>query len=184
MAVIAISTAGQKNEFLSRLARIEAGTGSSKSTLFVGLDETILVNNKANAKLKKQAVAAPQKKLGPMEILFWVVMGLVAFALARYLRFYFGGDGYPLANPDMEMALNGGTGLIIVLFTGFMLKMPMLKIIPISGLGVMAGVVAFHNLVHFYPTKFAEVFSPLWVEHVVATTDPHSIIWRGVSFVL
>lgn len=184
MATISVSTAAQKTEFLARLARIESGTASSKSTLFVGLDETILVNHKANAKLLKKANAVPQKRLGPLETLLCVLLGVFSLALGLYIRFSITGSGSPLASPDIEMAINGGLGLAITLFSGYFLRMPLLKMLPVGAVGVMAGVVAFHNLVHFYPEKFAEMFSPIWVEQVITTTDANSILWRGVSFTL
>ena len=64
MVSMAISTATQKNEFLARLNRIEKGTGSSKSTLYVGLDETIMADSRDSEKLKKQAAAVPARPLG------------------------------------------------------------------------------------------------------------------------
>lgn len=184
MATISISTATQKSEFLARLARIESGTASSKSTLFVGLNETILVNKKANAKLLKKAAAVPQKRLGPLEVLLCVLLGVFSLVLGLYIRFSITGSGNPLGSPDIEMAINGGLGLTITLFSGYLLRMPLLKMVPVGAVGVMAGVMAFHNLVHIYPEKFAEMFSPIWVDQVIKTTDANSIIWRGVSFTL
>lgn len=184
MATISVSTAAQKNEFLARLARIESGAGSSKSTLFVGLDETILVDNKAKAKILKKAAATPQKRLGPVEAVLCAVLGLASLIVAHYILFSIANTADPRGSPDMEMAVNGGLGLTIALFLGYFLRMPLLKMAPICTVGVMAGVVAFHNLVHFYPEKFADVFSPLWVEQVVTATAANSIIWRGVSFTL
>lgn len=184
MASVSISTTAQKNEFLARLARIESGAGSSKSTLFVGLDETILVDNKANAKILKKAVTVPQKRLGPFETVLCTALGLTSLVFALYLRFSITGSADPWGSPDVEMAINGGLALTIALFLGYFLRMPLLKMAPICAVGVMAGVVAFHNLVHFYPEKFAEMFSPVWVEQVVTATAANSIIWRGVSFTL
>lgn len=184
MASVSVSTAAQKNEFLARLARIESGAGSSKSTLFVGLDETILVDNKAKAKILKKAAVVPQKRLGPFETVLCVVLGLASLVFGLYCRFSITGNADPWGSPDVEMAINGGLGLTIALFLGYFLRMPLLKMAPICLVGVMAGVVAFHNLVHFYPDKFAELFSPVWVEQVVTATAANSIIWRGVTFTL
>lgn len=184
MATISVSTAAQKSEFHARLARIESGAASSKTTLYVGMDETILVNNKANARLLKKATAVPQKRLGLMELLLCIVLGVFSLVLGLYIRFSITGSADPLGSPDMEMMINGGLGLAITLFSGYFLRMPLLKMFPVGAVGVMAGVMAFHNLVHIYPEKFAEMFSPIWVEHVITATDANSIIWRGVSFTL
>ena len=111
-------------------------------------------------------------------------LGIVALGMALYLRFTFSSDATPIDNSDVNLVINGCLGMMIALGTGFMLRMPLLTFTPVSAIGVLAGLVGFHNLVHFYPSQFAELFSPVWVEQVVAATDPNSIIWRGVSFVL
>jgi hypothetical protein len=184
MATINLSTASQKAEFQARLARIETGTGSSKSTLFVGLDESYLVSNKTNAKLQKRAAAEPPKPLGLFGIFIAMILGALSLAIAVYLQFTMTGDASPLDNSDVTMAINGGLGLTIALFGGYMLKMPMLKFVPLTAMGVLAAIVSFHNLVHLYPAQFADMFSPTFVQQVVTTTDANSIIWRGKSFVL
>lgn len=184
MATIAISTTAQRNEFLARLRRIESGTGSSKTTLYVGVDGTIPASSKLSSKLKKQIDAAPAKPLGLFAALMSVAFGLLALCAALYLRFLVTGNAGTLDNSDMTMALNGGAAILIALFCGFMVKMPLLKFAPISAVGVLAGVVGFHNLVHVYPAQFANMFSPVWVEQVVTSTPANSIIWRGQTFVL
>lgn len=184
MATISISATAQKNEFLSRLSRIESGTGSSKSTLYVGVDGTVMATSKDNAKLKKQAAAVKAKPLGLFGLLISVCFGAMAVGIALYLRFLITGEVGPLNNPDMTMAINGGTALTIALFGGYMLRMPMLKYIPVSAVGVLLGVIGFHNLVHVYPSQFADLFSVVWVEQVVSNTAANSIIWRGETFVL
>ena len=78
MATILISATAQKNEFLSRLSRIESGVGSSKSTLYVGIDGTIMASSKDNAKLKKQAITTPARPLGLFGGMFSVVFGAMA----------------------------------------------------------------------------------------------------------
>ena len=184
MATMVISTTAQKNEFLARLNRIEKGIGSSKSTLYVGLDETIMADSKDSEKLKKQAAAVPVKPLGVFGILISLASGLLAVGAALYLRFLMTGEAGPQDNIDMTMALNGGVALAIALFTGFMLKMPLGRFGPVAAIGILAGVVGFHNLVHLYPAQFAEMFSPVWVEQVVSATAANSIIWRGQTFVM
>jgi hypothetical protein len=184
MATINLSTASQKAEFQARLARIESGTGSSKSTLYVGLDESYLVSNKTNAKLQKRAAAEPPKPLGLFGILVAITLGVLSLGLAIYLQFTMTGNASPLDKSDITLAINGGLGLTIALFGGYLLKMPMMKFTPVAAIGVLAALVSFHNLVHLYPAQFAEMFSPTFVEQVVTTTDANSIIWRGKSFVL
>ena len=184
MATMVISTASQKNEFLSRLARIESGVGSSKSTLYVGVDGTIMASSNDSAKLKKQAAAVKAKPMGMFGAIFSVAFGAIALGLTLYLRFSITGQVGPLDNSDMAMLENGGVALAIALFCGYMVKMPMLKYSPICAIGVMVALVGYHNLVHVYPSQFAQMFSPVWVEQVVSATSANSIIWRGETFVL
>lgn len=184
MATISISTVAQKNEFLARLNRIEKGTGSSKSTLYVGLDETVMANSKANNKLRKQAAAVPARSLGIFAALLSTLFGAAVVGLVSYLQFSITGEAASLAASDVAMAIHGGVALTIALFCGFMVKMPLLKYAPIVAVGVVLGLAGFHNLVHVYPIQFAEMFSPVWVEQVVTTTEANSIIWRGVTYVL
>ena len=184
MATIAISTAAQKSEFLARLNRIENGTGSSKSTLYVGLDETVLANSKANERLKKQAAAIPAKPLGLFAAILSLVFGAGVVGLVSYLQFSITGEAVSLAASDVRMGIHGGVALTIAMFCGFMVKMPLLKYTPIAAFGAVLGLAGFHNLVHVYPAQFANMFSPIWVEQVVTTTEANSIIWRGVTYVL
>ena len=184
MATIAISTAAQKSEFLARLSRIEKGIGSSKSTLYVGLDETIMVNSKASARLKKQVATVPARPMGIFAAILSIAFGAAVVGLVAYLRFYFTGEAVLLADSDMMTAVHGSVALAIAVFAGFMVKMPLLKYTPATALGVCLGLVSFHNLVHVYPAQFASMFSPIWVEQVVTMTEANSIIWRGVTYVL
>ncbi len=41
-----------------------------------------------------------------------------------------------------------------------------------------------HNLVHTWPGAFEIAFSQEWVSEVIETTQPQSILFRGVSFVV
>ena len=50
--------------------------------------------------------------------------------------------------------------------------------------GVLVGGMTFHNLVHAAPQVFNRLFSPLWVAEVLRSTQPHSLLFRGISFVL
>jgi hypothetical protein len=184
MATISVSTAAQKNEFTARLARIDAGTGSSKTTLYVGVEGTVLASSKNNAKLRKQAIAVPARPLGLFGVAGSALFGAVALGMALYLRFAITGQAGPLDNTDLTMAINGGAALAIALFCGSLVKMPMVKYTAAAILGVVAGLVGYHNLVHVYPGQFATMFSPVWVEQVVTATPAHSIIWRGQTFVL
>lgn len=143
-----------------------------------------MASSRANAKLKKQAQAIPAKPLGLFGILTAWSVGLAAVGVALYLRFLIIGDAGPQDNVDLTLMVNGGLAFAITLFSCYLLRMPVLRCLPIAAIGVLAGVVGFHNLVHFYPEQFADMFSPSWVEQVVNATPANSIIWRGQTFVM
>jgi hypothetical protein len=52
----------------------------------------------------------------------------------------------------------------------------------VIGAGVM--VLAMHNRVHLDPDHWSLAFPKAWVNEVVLTTQPHSILFKGISFQL
>jgi len=45
-------------------------------------------------------------------------------------------------------------------------------------------VMGMHNFVHGAPGFFDAAFAPEWTDEVIAFTEPNSILFRGVSFVV
>ena len=168
-------------DFNARIARIAAGTGSTKSTIFVGLDEVYQVTYRRGGK-QAGPVAAVGNVLMPMFLFMAVALGALSFGIATWIRFQMQGQGAGVPDPMTEMAIQAAAALAVVFvisraipFRARMVKSMMM----VSAVGTMF---LYHNAVHIFPDVFAQVFSPGWVELVQATTQPQSVVWQGQSF--
>ncbi len=74
---------------------------------------------------------------------------------------------------------------IVITFLLFsMLKFEGAEFKAAQTLGIVGMITIMHNFVHAAPTPFKMLFSDQWTEEVIAATEPKSILFRGVSFVL
>jgi hypothetical protein len=168
-------------DFNARVARIAAGTGSSKSTIFVGLDEVYQVTYRRRGK-QAGSVAAAGNVLMPVFFVTALGFGVLAFLIATWIRFQMQGQGAGVSNPLTEMGLQAGGALAVafVIARALPFRARMLKIV--MSLAAVCSMFIYHNAVHLYPDTFAQVFSPSWVELVQSSTKPLSIVWQGRSF--
>jgi hypothetical protein len=51
-------------------------------------------------------------------------------------------------------------------------------------MGLALMMVAGHNMIWRWPDQMAMIYTPTYVEHVMATTTQHSIVYRGTVFSL
>jgi uncharacterized membrane protein (UPF0136 family) len=168
-------------DFNARVARIAAGTGSSKSTLFVGIDEVYQVTYRRRGKQAGPAAAAGNV-LMPVFMIIAMGFGALSFGIATWIRFQMQGQGAGVPNPMTEMAIQAAAALAVVFVIGRAIpfRARMLRVImAISAVGTMF---LYHNAVHIFPDAFAQVFSQSWVDLVQATTKPQSVVWQGRSF--
>ena len=172
----------QQAEFTARLARIEAASGQRKATLYVGPDESFVLDRPERRRQTSGLVALLLNASYPLSMVMAFGLGFLAFAIGRYIRFHLTGVGETPPDPDMEMVLQLGTGLAIAAVLGAVDQMKAFEYLIAKSLGVVAGLLAFHNLVHVYPDQFKLLFSPIWVTKMVTTTEPFSLLWRGISF--
>lgn len=167
-------------EFQARLARIQAGTGFTKTTVYVGADSafTYLPQSRRKAGMG-QVVGNAGLALGfPMAM----VVGFLGYALERYANFVLGGQPDPRANIDIEMLKMAATAFGIAVVASHLMGLRDRGLLVAKALGVVVGMLFFHNLVHIWPQAFDRMFSPIWVARVLTETAPHSLLWRGVSF--
>jgi uncharacterized membrane protein (UPF0136 family) len=168
-------------DFNARVARISAGTGSSKSTIFVGLDEAYQVTYRRRGK-----AAGPVAAVGNtlMSVFFVIAVGLgaLAFGIATWIRFQLMGQGAGVPDPMTEMAIQAGAALAVafIIARAVPFRARMLKIV--MAISAVCTMFVYHNAVHIFPDTFAQVFSQSWVDLVRATTKPLSIVWQGRSF--
>lgn len=171
----------QQAEFQERLARIRSGAGFTKATVYVGLDEAFTYcpqNQRAANGLREKLANAGFVLSFP----FCLAVGFACHVLERLAEYTFAGMPDPQANIDVEMVKIAVTGFAMTVVATFLLGLRDRGLMLPKLLGVAAGMLFFHNLVHYFPDFFGQVFSPIWVAHITSVTEPNSMIWRGISF--
>jgi hypothetical protein len=172
-------------EFSARLARIESGVGSSKTTLYVGMDETYAVSYGRRGVQRGNSVADTIRNLGyPVMVFIAFLVGVAANVAARLADFMMNGLPTATDNIDIQMAIDVVIALVVASVLGALFRIGIREFIMVRLIGIAAGTLALHNVVHAYPQYFEPVFSQLWVSHVVTSTDVGSIVWRGVSIAI
>lgn len=174
------ATSAHQAAFQARLARIQAGKGFTKSTVYVGIDTAFTYQPQGQRKAGMGQVArnAGFALSFPMALL----AGFLGFGLERYAAFIFAGRPDPQANPDLEMVKMAATAFGIAVVATHLMGLRDRGLLVAKALGVAGGMLFFHNLVHAWPQVFEQVFSPIWVARVLAETEPQSLLWRGISF--
>jgi hypothetical protein len=169
------------SDYAARLARVQSGGLGCSRTIFVGLDEAYYIP----ARDKPKARAADSFLINlayPLSFVLAVCLGLIADAAGRLLRFGL----MPQFKPEAatEMLINAGFGLALGLLLANLCHLKTTQHRVLLVIGVLVGGMTFHNLVHAAPQIFERLFSPLWVAEVLRSTEPHSLLVRGISFVL
>lgn len=167
---------GEQDNFQDRLSRIS--------------DERTRMKDAKGGKEKPKRAAAglPDYRDSlryPLSIIWAFVVGLIAVFAARYIRYHLtGGSLSGGDSADITMIIDAG----IAGATGFALKgllsLESKTLQLAQNIGVAVMVVMMHNLVHIAPAPFSWMFSPEWVRDVEQTTEPKSILFRGVTFLL
>ena len=171
-------------DFALRLKRIEASAVARTQRLFVGEDESYIVPRR-NRVVKQTGLAALLgNAMYPVSLVLAVVLGVLAHAAGMIIRFYLQGLTNWKANPDLEMVKQVVLGYALAMVFGYLLGLRSSTLTPLKSLGAGLGVLFFHNAVHLYPQVFARLTSELWVSQMMAHTHAHSLLWRGISFVL
>jgi len=175
-----MSTA-QKSDFQDRIARIAAGQGCTKATVFVGQD--FRFDYTPRSRRKAQALGGTVRNAGQV-LMFPVGLaaGFLSHVVERYVHWIFAGVSEQVANVDMEMLRIAAAGMALAIVLTHLVGLRDRSLLVPKILGVVLGMLFFHNFVHAYPGLFEQVFSPLWVAKVTAVTEPASLYFRGVSF--
>lgn len=120
----------------------------------------------------------------PGAIVGSAVVGMLAVIVARYVRFQMLGGSLAGDDADITMAIDAGIGAACGFLLFAMLRFDGKEFKAAQTFGIFAMIMVMHNLVHYMPGVFSAVFSEEWTEEVIAYTEPNSILFRGVSFVL
>lgn len=170
----------QQQEFQDRIARILSGQGATKATVFVG-QELSFTYQPANRR-GGQGLAEVARNAGyALSFPVCLLAGTLSHGIERYAEFVFRGLPSPPANPDVEMVKVAVTSLCIAIVLTHLVGLRDRALFLPKMLGVAAGMLFFHNFVHLWPQVFDLLFSPLWVAKVTAMTEPHSLLFRGIS---
>lgn len=177
-----ISTA-QKADFHNRIARINAGTGTCKTTVFVGQESqfTYTPRNKRNQAGRPINLGGASRAIAAITC---VVAGFAAYGLARYGEWLAFGAQQSVSAAGMAQAQSAAISLAIALLLTHLMGLRDRGLLLPKVLGVVAGILFFHNVVHAWPMAFETLFSPGWVAQVMAETEPGSVNLAGANFTL
>ncbi|MDJ1008699.1 MAG: hypothetical protein QNJ13_12855 [Paracoccaceae bacterium] len=120
----------------------------------------------------------------PMSLVGAFFVGMLAVFAARYARFHIAGGSMVGEDADIAMMMDGalamGVGFVFRSFFRFETK----DYITAKTVGIAAMIALMHNLVHWAPGVFAGLFDEEYVEMTLELTEPNSILFRGMSFVI
>ena len=176
MSSISSKNGGPDAEFAARLQRIKARDGAM--VLHAG-DEQHVVHRKKLVQQSRQAEIAGNLMF-PLSLLGALALGLVAVAMGRYARFHLAAGWGDMANPEYDMLVSGLLGLMLAFVLGQMFRLRSKEHRGMMSAGVFLMVCTFHNLAHWAPGPMSMMFSPAWVQTVVATSPANSFAWRGM----
>lgn len=169
------------NDFQERLARIEAGASNTRHTLFVGMDESYVIP----AKPKPVKSANLFENLGyGFGRFFAVFLGAALVVAVVVLRMRLGLAAPMPGDPINDQILTGILGLVTAVFIARRLYSSRDGLIGLVSSGALVASVGWHNLVHLWPHWFETICSPMWVAAILSSTDPYSVVVRGVSLTL
>jgi hypothetical protein len=172
----------QNAEFTARLARINAGVGNTRYTLFVGMDEAFNVTEKALKQARMPVSAQKADEIVSITTLTMAfVTGIVAYGAALYLRFFVLGISAEGSYSDVVLVANGLCAVAIAVLIGQLLRLSGLSHLTAQSLGVIAALCLMHNIVHQAPEISDMLFSPQWTAQIVSSTEPLSLQFRDLS---
>ncbi|NNF23986.1 MAG: hypothetical protein HKN63_04180 [Rhodobacteraceae bacterium] len=180
---------GNKAAFQERIQRIKTGGAGTMGEILVGPpdEEEVLGRKKSGKKSKKPVSALPSWRDNikyPLTIAGVFIFGMAAVFVARYVRFHMMGGSLAGDDPDLAMILDFVMAGAVTFFLTSLLNTRGSEFTLAKTAGIAVMIATMHNMVHFQPTAFGKVFSPEWVEEVVYVTEPNSVLFRGISFVV
>lgn len=173
----------KNEEFLARIARIQAGQGNTNATVFVGMHESFVYNRPVQRKVTRAGEIRGNTAY-PLSILCAFLLGLFGVAFGRYVRFQMMQTAIPDADPTMDWLVNGAIGLMIAFALSQVFRLRAKEYLGVQLLGVFVMMCTFHDLVHLMPDQFEKAFSQDWVQMMLTTTEPNSVLFRGMFYML
>ena len=170
-------------DFAARLARVEENIASARQLLWVGVDEVYSMPRRARKVRVTGLRGLVQNAIYPLSMMAAVVLGAVSHGIGQIARFHVQGLPDLHGNPDIETLGQVTLGIVISMALGYVFKLQSKSFMTLKSAGAVIGMLFMHNAVHLYPKAFAVMTSAMWVNQVVSQTRPHSMLWRGISFV-
>jgi hypothetical protein len=172
----------QNFEFAERLSRIESGIGSAKTTLYVGPDDTYqVVFGRRGRKQKRRVRGTFGNMAYPLTIVLAVMVGVMGNLCSRWLSFYSDMPPPTADTIDYVMVMDFVIAMMASSILGVFCRFGIRDYIGLRIAGILGGMVGLHNLVHLYPARFEQLFSPAWVGTLMGNTEASSLLIRGVS---
>lgn len=170
-------------DFALRMQRIEATAKAQTQRLFVGEDECYVLP-RAVRKIRKSGLAEMLGNLlYPLSMFVAPLLGVLSHGVGMLLRYQVMGLKGWSDNPDIEMVAQVILGFSLAMVMGYLIGLRSNRLTSLKALGVLFGLLCFHNAVHMYPEVFTRLTSSLWVSQMMAATKAHSVMWRGVCLV-
>jgi len=166
-----------KKHFDDRLKRISKGGANTTAQMYVGPVEEAAVRR------DKAAGQGSNLMQYPLWIIGGVLMGAVGVVLSRLARFQLTGGALAGENADLWMIVDGIFAVAIVIAMRSLLSVSGVPMILAKAFGIVAMIGIMHALVHETPEVFSKVFSPVWVNEVLVTTQPRTILFLDGAFV-
>ena len=116
----------------------------------------------------------------PLSAVLALMLGMASHLLGMVLRFYVHGLNGWSPDPDIDAVAQVVLGFALAVVLGYLTGFGAARLTGIKVVGVVAGVLLYHNAVHLFPQAFAQITSPPWVSQVMTQTKANSLIWRGI----
>ncbi|WP_439154957.1 hypothetical protein [Yoonia sp.] len=159
-------------DFNSRVRRITSARNTSYYDPELGMNIPKRVSQDT---IRRNAKA----KLPSFRAFFWsLLIGAGALVIAQALRFRV----LDLSEPgNVTLFTDLLVALFIVLTVSGALRYRRRRYRLAQGFGVLAALVAGHNLMWYYPDQLAVIYTPEYVQIVRDMTEPGSLIFRDVT---
>lgn len=174
-----MTTDAMRSEFDARLMRISAGTGHTKGTIFVGLDESYRYVPRPQSRHRRAGGVLGNFGY-PFSMLLALSLGLTAALLGLGARYHLGGGFGKDLPVSYDFFLNITVGFVLGYILTQLLRLRSAEHVVLQFVGVVTMLCTYHNLVHLHPETFAAVFAPDWVRVVLNHSDASSIMIAGV----
>jgi hypothetical protein len=135
---------------------------------------------------KKKAPPTMRENLRyPLSFVWAFLIGGLSVVVARLVRATFAEDGgLAGVDPDFAMMMDGGIGLAVGFAVRMLFRLNAKELVLAQGAGIALMIATMHNFVHTAPGLWATAFSQGWVDEVLVTTEPNTLLFRGVTFEL